>query len=304
MSADLQKTIVDYLDLNGVGEGICHTGVDGLTFMRVTRQTFPAHLIYRPELCVVVQGAKSVMLGDEVIDYRAMQALVVSMTLPGVGRVTEASAGRPLLVMRLELDVALLRDVMQQMKHAPRAAADTGLGLYVRDIEAPLADCLLRLVRMLGAPHELPLLLPLLQREIHYRLLAGDHGHRLAALCMPDSHARRISEALALLREHYAAPVPIERLAAAAGMSASSFHHHFKALTSMTPLGYQKQLRLLEAKRLMLAEGVSVMRAAFHVGYESASQFSREYVRMFGHPPRRDVAATRKLYQGHTAAPV
>lgn len=296
MPADLQKAIVDYLALNGAGDGICGTAVDGLTFLRASRQTFPVHLIYRPELCIVVQGAKSIMLGDQVLDYRAMQALVVSMALPGVGKVTEASVERPLLVMALELDVALLRDVMQQLKQSPRVAADTGLGMYVQDIGAPLADCLLRLVHMLHTPGELPLLLPLLQREIYYRLLTGCHGDRLASLCLPDSHARRVTEAVSVLRRNFAAPVPIEKLAAAAGMSASSFHYHFKALTSMTPLQYQKQLRLLEAKRLMLTEGISVTRAAFCVGYESASQFSREYVRMFGHPPKRDVAATRRQW--------
>jgi AraC-like DNA-binding protein len=297
MSAALQKAILDYLALHGVGDGICTTAVDGLTLLRASHQTFPTHLIYRPELCVVVQGAKSVMLGDEVIDYHAMQALVVSLALPGVGKITEASVERPLLVIGLELDVPLLLDVMQQINGAPRAAAGAGLGVYVHDIGAPLADCLLRLVRMLDTPEELPLLLPLLQREIYYRLLTGPNGDKLALLCLPDSHARRVTEALCLLRAQYAAPVPIGKLAAAAGMSASSFHHHFKALTSMTPLRYQKHLRLLEAKRLMLTEGVSVMRAAFQVGYESASQFSREYVRMFGQSPRRDIAATRKLYQ-------
>ena len=301
MDNPLQQAVLDYLAANGDGDGLFGTAVDGLTLLRTSHETLPNHLIYRPELCVVVQGAKAIMLGDALLEYRAMQALVVSVAMPGIGQVTAASAEQPLLVMALELDVVLLRDVMRQLDQPPRPGADAGLGVYVHDVAAPLADCLLRLVRMLATPHDIPLLLPLLLREIYYRLLTGPDGDKLGMLGLPDSHMRRVTEALYLLRGDYARPVRIVELAAAAGMSASSFHQHFKALTSMTPLQYQKNLRLLEAKRLMVTEDANVTRAAFHVGYQSASQFSREYARMFGVPPKRDATTTRKLYQMHAA---
>lgn len=303
MPTALQQQLVSCIDAAGGGDGLFETAVDGLTLVRVSHRSLPNHLIYRPELCVVVQGAKSIMLGEAVIDYRAMQALVVSLSLPGIGKVTEASAGRPLLVMALQLDLALLREVAGQLATPLPAPADDGLGVHVHDVGPALEDCLLRLLRMLAAPRDIPALLPLLLREIYYRLLSGPNGDKLALLCMPDSRTRRVMDALHLLRGDFARPVRIEELAAAAGMSASSFHQHFKALTAMTPLQYQKHLRLLEAKRLMLADDANVTRAAFHVGYESASQFSREYVRMFGASPRRDVLATRALYQPH-AAPI
>jgi AraC-like DNA-binding protein len=301
MSVELQQAVARYIDGNGGGDGLFRTAVDGLTLMRASHTSLPNHLIYRPELCVVVQGAKSVMLGDVALDYREMQALVASVELPGVGRVLEATPERPLLVMALELDVPLLIETMRQLPPAPPSGAEHGLGLYVVDVGAPLADCLLRLLNLLGAPQEIPMLLPLLLREIYFRLLNGPHRDKFAMLGLPESRTRRVADALHMLRCDFARPVRIDELAVTAGMSVSSFHHHFKQLTSMTPLQYQKQLRLLEAKRLMVAENANVTRAAFHVGYESASQFSREYVRMFGLTPRRDALVARTLYRMHAA---
>ncbi|WP_202424245.1 AraC family transcriptional regulator [Duganella levis] len=196
MSVELQQALARYIDGNGGGDGLFRTAIDGLTLMRASHTSLPNHLIYRPELCVVVQGVKSVMLGDVALDYREMQALVASVELPGVGRVLEATPERPLLVMALELDVPLLIETMRQLPPAPPSGADHGLGLYVVD-------------------------------------------------------TRRVADALHMLRCDFARPVRIDELAVTAGMSVSSFHHHFKQLTSMTPLQYQKQLRLLEAKRLM-----------------------------------------------------
>lgn len=301
MCLELQRVITHYLDTSGGGEGLFCTAIDGLTFFRTSHTTLPNHLIYRPELCVVVQGGKSIMVGDIVFDYREMQALVASIEIPGIGKVIEATPARPLLVMALELDVPLLLDTMRQLAISPAPGGGNGLGVFVHDIGAPLADCLLRLVNLLTTPDDIPMLLPLLLREIYYRLLTGPNGDKLGMLGFPESHMRRVADALYLLRADFARTVRIDELAAAAGMSASSFHQHFKQLTSMTPLQYQKHLRLLEAKRMMVVEDANVMRAAFHVGYESVSQFSREYVRMFGLTPKRDAAAARSLYQMHAA---
>lgn len=295
MSIQLLQAMLTYMDAHAAGDGLFPTAVEGLVLLRTSHETLPGHLLYQPQLCVVVQGAKSVMLDDSVLDYGAMQALVVSVNLPGVGKVTKASPEHPLLVMMLALDLVTLRDVMYQL-NLPSLPLDDHVGMYVSDIGDSLADCLLRLLRMLTTPQEIPMLLPLLLKEIYYRLLTGPNGDKLCLLCAADSHTRRLTEALNLLREDFARPVRIQELAATAGMSESSFHQHFKALTSMTPLNYQKQMRLLEAKRLMVTEGANVTRAAFHVGYQSTSQFSREYSRMFGMPPKNDVARARQLY--------
>jgi AraC-like DNA-binding protein len=302
MSVELRQAISDYIDANGGGEGFFCTAIGGLTLLRTRHASpIPNHIIYRPQLCMVVQGAKSIMVGDVAFDYGEMQAMIASVEVPGIGTVVEATPTRPLLVLTLELDVPLLRETMRQLAQSPAPRDDNGLGVYVHDIGTELTGCLLRLLGLLSTPHEIPVLSPLLLREIYYRLLTGANGDKLRMLGLPESRMRRVADALHLLRSDFTRPVRIEELATTAGMSASSFHQHFKQLTSMTPLQYQKHLRLLEAKRLMVAEDANVTRAALHVGYESASQFSREYVRMFGLTPKRDAVATRKLYQMHAA---
>lgn len=303
MSDALAQAVTAYIATHGNDDGVYSTAIDGLTLMRTCHTTLPNHLLYRPELCMVVQGSKSILLGDVVMEYGAMQALVASVELPGIGNVVQASAAQPLLVLALQLDVALLRETLQQMASPPATGADEGPGIYVLDVGEALADCFLRLLQLLAQPAERAMLLPLLLKEIYFRLLTGPHGDRLAGLAMPESRAQRLAGALHVLRGDFTRPVRIQELADAARMSVSSFHHHFKQLTSLSPLQYQKQLRLLEAKRLMVMEHANVTRAAFHVGYESASQFSREYVRLFGTSPLRDATAARKLYRMHAAAP-
>ncbi|WP_144630454.1 AraC family transcriptional regulator [Bordetella genomosp. 13] len=290
----LKTAISRYLNARHPDQsGAFATPVDGLVLMRNVRKDVLNHMVYRPALCLVVQGAKSVMLNDQVLHYAEMQSLVISVELPGVGRITQASPERPYLAIALEFDPMVLREVLEQLPRQP-APVEPGLGLYVEDTDAALADCMLRLVNVLETPAMLPVLAPLLMREICARLLTGPNGGRLCTLALPAGHAQRVGEAIRLLRTQYTRPLRIEELAAAANMSASSFHQHFKQLTSMTPLQYQKQLRLLEARRLMLVEDANVMRAAYQVGYESPSQFSREYTRMFGVPPKRDALSTRR----------
>ncbi|SAI23754.1 araC family transcriptional regulator [Bordetella ansorpii] len=297
----LKNAIARYLDARHPGEdGAFATAIDGLVLMRNTRTDMLNHMIYRPAMCLVAQGAKCVMLNDQVLHYAEMQSLVISVELPGVGRITQASPDRPYLAIALEFDPLILREVLAQLPSQP-APAEPGLGLYVEDTDAALADCMLRLVNVLETPAMLAVLAPLLMREICARLLTGPNGGRLCTLALPAGHAQRVGEAIRLLRTEFTRALRIEELAAAANMSTSSFHQHFKQLTSMTPLQYQKQLRLLEARRLMLVEDANVMRAAYRVGYESPSQFSREYTRMFGVPPKRDTTATRHLGAAATA---
>lgn len=276
--------------LLGSGDGACATAIDGLHLMRSHGETLPAPRIYRPALCIVAQGAKRVLLGDAAFDYREGQALVIGLELPVLGRVIRASAERPFLGLNMDLDVHVLRDVLAQLDPPPLPGPDAP-GVFVGDLDESLADAVLRLVRLLETPAAIPVLQPGIVREICYRLLAGPHAGEVCRIALPGGPTHRIAEAIHRLREDITRPMRVGQLAAAANMSASSFHQHFKTLTSMTPLQYQKQLRLLEARRLLQAGEANASSAAYRVGYESASQFSREYARMFGAPPRRDATA-------------
>ncbi len=192
----------------------------------------------------------------------------------------------------LELDTGILREVLERLDAPPKLDGDMGGGVYVDVLTGPVAE-VTRLIRLLDTPGAIPILYPSIMRELSFWLLTGPNGGRIARLALPSGHAQRIADAIHAMREDIARPMRVEELAGAARMSPSSFHQHFKTLTSMTPLQYQKQLRLLEARRLMVADAANVANAAYRVGYESASQFSREYARMFGAPPKRDVAAMR-----------
>jgi AraC-like DNA-binding protein len=295
MWSSLKDALDPYIDAQGGNDGVYSTGIEALTLMRSSRETLPQHLLYRPALCVVAQGAKRVMLGDDAIDYCEMQYLVVSVEMPLLGSVTRANVDEPYLGLMLEFDMEVMREVMEQLDEPPRVSGNPAMGVFVDTCDGPLADGIARLVRILGNPQAIRVLYPSVMREICYWLLTGSHGSEICKLALPSGHTQRIAQAIRVLRSDFARPIRIEQLAAAAQMSPSSFHQNFKSLTAMTPLQYQKQLRLLEARRLMLIDAVSVTDAAYHVGYESVSQFSREYSRMFGAPPRRDVIELRAI---------
>jgi AraC-like DNA-binding protein len=215
--------------------------------------------------------------------------------MPAFGRVTKASKERPYLGITIDLDVGVLREVMDQLDEPPVPSNSQGIGVFASPLEGGLADCVVRLVRLVDNPKAIPVLQPTIMREICFWLLTGPYAGEICKLVLPNSHLQRVAEAIYLLRDNFTKPVRIEHLAAAARMSPTSFHQHFKILTSMTPLQYQKQLRLLEARRLMASNDVNVSHAAFQVGYESPSQFSREYARMFGTPPKRDVTELKSI---------
>lgn len=257
--------------------------------------------VYKPSICVVVQGAKEITLGEDTLRYGSMECLAVGMTLPATGRIVEASADRPYTGVTLELDVAMIRDVLGQFDTPPAPSPNPGPCLFVRRVDEPLADCVLRLLRMCETPKAIPILASSVMREICYWLLSGPNGGELCKLAEPESNAARVAKALHLIHTDIARTLRVEQLAEAARMSPSSFHQHFKAMTSMTPLRFQKQLRLLEARRLMVTEDTNVTEAAYRVGYESASQFSREYSRMFGVAPKRDVMNQQRLYSEYVS---
>ncbi len=293
MQNELVKAIKAYTE-SQAGNGPFQTAIDGLTILRSDHEKPPHHLIFKPALCIVVQGAKWATFGGRRFDYRAGQALVVSVEMPALGAVAEASPSEPYLGIILEFDLAIMRDVMDALESPPAASGKVAGGVLVTDFDGPLEDCALRLMRLLTTPTAIPVLYPAIMREICYWLLTGPHGSEVVKMTLTNSHAHRVIRAIHLLRDRFAESVRIEELARVARMSPSAFHRQFKAITSMTPLQYQKQLRLLEARRLMVSDAINVESAAFQVGYESPSQFSREYVRLFALPPRRDIDALKR----------
>ncbi|WP_420139097.1 helix-turn-helix domain-containing protein, partial [Sphingomonas sp.] len=192
-------------------------------------------------------------------------------------------------------------ELIQQLPTSPKPSAAATASIFVGQVDEQLAECLTRLVRLMGNPDAIPVLFPAMMREIHYWLLTGPHGGEIAKLALPETHAERVARAIHFVRDNFNKPLRVEQLAEVARMSPSSFHHHFKTMTSMTPVQYQKQLRLVEARRLMLSDTANVSEAAYHVGYESVSQFSREYTRSFGIAPKRDVMMFKEVLAQATA---
>jgi AraC-like DNA-binding protein len=279
-----------YAEAHADPAGLARTPIAGLTMVRATAPSGLVHAMSRPIACLVVQGSKQVTMGTASFAFTAGDSLVITADVPIISEVTRASVAAPYMSLVIELDPAIIADLAVQMKAAP---VGDHAPVRVAPTDAEAADAAFRLVRLLDRPASLPVLQASLVRELHYWLLAGRHGSTIRRLGWPDSHAQRVARAVALLRAEFALPLPVERLAATAGMSASSFHQHFRAVTSLSPLQFQKHLRLIEARRLMQSEGLTASSAAFAVGYESVPQFTREYGRMFGLPPVRDAEAAR-----------
>lgn len=286
----LAETVKRYTDKQAGQVSPYATAIDGLMLLRSDHEKHPSHLIMKPALCVVAQGAKWTTFGDRRYQYGAGQALVVSVEMPALSRVVKASPDEPYLGIVIEFDLAAMRDVIACLDTPPKAEGHFGRGVFVTDFEGPLADCVLRMVRLLETPQAIPVIAPMIKREIGYWLLTGPHGGEVAKVVLANSHVQRVVTAIHALRDQFTQAMRIEELAAVAQMSPSAFHRQFKALTSMTPLQYQKHLRLLEARHLMVSNDLHAEAAAYQVGYESPTQFSREYSRMFGAPPRRDIA--------------
>lgn len=266
----------------------------GLRLNRYSTPTEPFHGVSQPSLCVIAQGSKEVLLGDSRYRYDPAHYLLATVELPIVGQVVEATAERPYLSLRLDLDPALVSSVMVEAGHLSSRTQGDVRALDVSPLDADLLDAVVRLVRLLGSPAEARVLRPLITREIVYRLLKGEQGNRLRHLALLGGHTDRIAEAVERLRKELNQPLRIDSLARELGMSVSGFHHHFKAVTAMSPLQFQKQLRLQEARRLLLGENLDAASAGYRVGYDDASQFSREYKRLFGQPPMRDVERLRE----------
>jgi AraC-like DNA-binding protein len=290
MTQTLLDTVRSYADTHADGLGIAQTSVLGLSMIRATSPSELQYAINRPLVAIVVQGSKRVTMGSETFDFGAGDSLLIAADVPTVSQITRANAGVPYYSLVFELDPAVIEPLAMEMRVVQ---ASVGGPVRVDSTEAEVAEAALRLLRVLDRPAALPMLQEQLVRELHFWLLAGRHGSAIRSLGATDSHAQRIGKAVALIRESYAQPLGVERLAEVANMSLSSFHQHFRAITSLSPLQFQKQLRLIEARRMMLSEGQPVSNAAYAVGYESVPQFTREYGRLFGMPPVREVKQAR-----------
>lgn len=281
------------VDKYSEGEGIYASPVAGMNCLKMFGDALALPAIYTPCVCVITQGKKEVRLGERVFTYAPGAYLAATVDLLVSGRVTEASRTKPYLCLQIEIDPIMLGDVISQCNHLPVTDADTASGLFVGKLDDALTDCVRRMTRLMDMPDEQAFMMPLLQREFYYRLLHSPYGAAVVQLAREGSHMRRIAKIIQHMKSNLAAPIRVENLAADVSMSPSSFHHHFKKVTAMSPLQYQKNLRLMEARRLMLAESMEAARAAYAVGYESPSQFSREYARLFGAPPMRDLEILR-----------
>ncbi len=291
--ASLQAELADLIQHHCPTDGLHATAIAGLDLACTTEPSLPTPTLYRPCLCIIAQGRKTVCLGDEQYIYDPLNYLVASVTLPVTGQVIEATPEHPYLSLRLEIDPLLITSLIANAGPIGVPSPSPYRALYMDRLGMPLLDAVVRLLRLLETPRDIATLAPLALREIFYRLLHSTQGHRLHAIAIADSQGQRINRAIEWLNLNFDQPLRIEELAREVNLSTSTLHHRFKAVTALSPLQYQKQLRLQEARRLMLCEGLEAAAASYRVGYESPSQFSREYSRLFGAPPLRDLARLR-----------
>ncbi|GHO96405.1 AraC family transcriptional regulator [Reticulibacter mediterranei] len=281
-----------------IGRAITSDGsVQPLQGLHLYRHSVPLERVYSvvdPSVCVVAQGSKEFLLGESHYRYDPFHYLLATVNLPSIGQVLEASKERPFLSLRLSLDPGIVSSVMLEAGYAPSSKPPGVRAIDVSSLDARLLEATVRLTRLLDSPAEAPILLPLIMREIVYRFLMGEQGSRLRHLTTLGEGSSPIARAVERLRQDFARPLRVEQLARELGMSVSGFHQHFKAVTALSPLQFQKRLRLQEARRLMLAEDLDAASAAYRVGYQDASHFNREYKSLFGVPPRRDMQRLRE----------
>ncbi len=249
--------------------------------------------LYEPSICLIAQGAKRATLGKEIYEFDKHHFLLISVDLPALSQILKADPKKPYLGLMLKFSQLAISECILNRNLPSPCSKQTGQAIDLGEVTLPLLNAFNRLIDLLDEPEEIPIIAPLIEREILYRLLVGDQGIRLRQIATQGSPSQQIAHSIKWLKKNYSQPLKINDLAAIANMSKTTFHHHFRAVTTMTPLQYQKQLRLLQARRLMLTERLDAANAAFQVGYESPSHFSRDYSRYFGAPPQRDIANLR-----------
>ncbi|SMQ78642.1 AraC-type DNA-binding protein [Bacillus sp. OV166] len=289
---ELAKIIEKYSGQDGAHV----TAIPSLFFLRRSNVTELNHRIYKPSICIIVQGAKEIFLAHERFRYGPSDYLVASVDLPVSGQVTEASPDVPYLALNLVFTPSQILEVIRDFKIQGEKKGNAKRGMFVSPIESSMLDAVIRLARLLENPNDIPALAPLYTKEILYRVLQGQHGGSLEQIAIEGSSTFLIRDVIEQIMNNYDRSFRIEELAEIANMSVSSLHRHFKEITAMSPIQFQKQLRLQKARQLLLSESTDAADVAFRVGYESPSQFSREYSRMFGFPPKEDIKRLRENY--------
>lgn len=296
-----QKITLD-LAMTGLADSIARltengelrpSAIPGLSLFRRTETSEPMTGMYEPSVCLIAQGSKQVQLGGDTYIYDASHYLFAGLHLPVVAQVIEASHEQPYLGLKLTFDYRDISQLLADSQIPPPRNQKTNRGMATGILTVPLVNAFQRLVNLLEEEQDIPILAPVIQREIFYRLLVGDQGARLRQLAAMGTQSQQVARAVSWLKENFSQPLRVDELAGMANMGTSTFHHHFRSMTALSPLQYQKHLRLQAARNLMLSERLDAATAAFQVGYESPSQFSREYNRQFGAPPLRDVAKLR-----------
>jgi AraC-like DNA-binding protein len=290
---ELAKLIARHTDQDGSHS----TAIPSLFFSRYSHVTEPNYGVYNPSLCIIVQGMKEVLLAQERFKYGPADYLVASVNLPITGKVTEASFEVPYLALKLEFTPSQILELLSDSEIRIGKKENAKRGMFVNQIESSMLDAVIRLVHLLDNQKDIPVLAPLFTKEILYRVLQGQHAMTLEQVAVEGSSTNRIREVIEHIMNNYERSFKIEELAEIANMSAPSLHRHFKEVTAMSPIQFQKQLRLQEARHLLLSESTDAADVAFQVGYESPSQFSREYSRLFGFPPIEDIKRFRAKYE-------
>ena len=292
----------DLIERYSEDDGAHATAIPRLFLHRASSPSVPLHTVYEPAVCFMAQGSKQAMAGERLFTYREGDYLIVSVDVPIVSQIIEATPHRPFLCLRLDLDRAVIGALMLESDVERAGREPPGSSLAVSAMNDDLLDAAIRLLRLLGSPRDIPILAPLAEREILYRLLRGEQTSRMSQIAFAESKLQQVNRAIGWIKRNFRVPLRVETVASEARMSASALHQHFKTVTGMSPLQFQKQLRLQEARRLMLSEAADAAIAGHAVGYESPSQFSREYRRLFGAPPVRDIERLRESAGAFVAA--
>lgn len=287
---ELAKIINKYSN----SDGIHSTPIDGLHCYKMSELNIRLPVIYRPSICVVIQGNKQVLLGDNIFKYEQGQYLAISVDLPLIGEVTKASINKPYLCAQIDIDISKMTELAIKLKTNRTPVNKTEKGLFVGNMNAELMSAIIRLMRLLEHPKDIPFLAPAIFQEIYYRLLTGPNGDSIIQTCIDGSNMQRITQIIETMKTQFNSSLNIDELARMINMSTSNFYSQFKKVTGLSPLQYLKHLRLTEARKIMLSEKADATNAAYLVGYESPSQFNREYARLFGEPPLRDIKQFRK----------
>lgn len=284
---DLKKAVLNYARANADHDGLALTSVPGLRMMIQESPHGDLHSIYRPLVCLVLQGKKSLVVGTQEATFTAGQSVIVSADMPVTGRIVQADRTAPYLAVAVELDAGMVKEIAAEIAPTCDVPVSQACTLFSVDTDDAALGCVARLLQLVDAPEAVPILHAGIMRELHYWLISGRHGSAIRALGLPDSHASRLGRAIAQLRTDYRQPMTSADLARTAGMGVTAFHRHFKAMTSLSPGQFRKRLRLIEARRLMMNEGCAAGHAAYQVGYKSVSQFTREYKLLFGSSPAK-----------------